>query len=347
MKIIKHAKDSTNSLVVGQLLGIDRKGVVEVSDSFALPSGALASAVDSEKELHGPKIVAVRYTSSIMSRLVDLNSDACIVGFYLATSYGQHLSTPGFIDALLAAQQGYPIGGKGPTTKSVKFGAPVAAATPNSPQWGKPGAAVALVYDVAASSQGSISLKAFRLSSSFLEAHKTNTFDLQSFADHRLTSSNILEELPVVVQSTSLLSAFLSTLPANPSDEYASFSLPTSTSQYSVPPSLTHTASSLIQSLESHSSAQSTLSFQLRQLARERTRLEQAGGAALAKRKAENEERKKNGLAPLPPSTIEEIALNNLVEPSRLEVECALAGVRGGAEALSEGVKSAVLRMVV
>jgi translation initiation factor 3 subunit H len=65
----------------------------------------------------------------------------------------------------------------------------------------------------------------------------------------------------------------------------------------------------------------------------------------LQKRRQENEERKKNGLPLLPPNTPEEIQLNALVEPSRLDVETALAAVKGCGEGLEEMVKGGIVKM--
>jgi len=65
MKIIKHARDSHHvvpppatgpnptasfSPAVGQLLGIDSAGTLEVSNAFPLPAGALDSASDSDSK---------------------------------------------------------------------------------------------------------------------------------------------------------------------------------------------------------------------------------------------------------------------------------------------------------
>lgn len=58
------------------------------------------------------------------------------------------------------------------------------------------------------------------------------------------------------------------------------------------------------------------------------------------RRKAENEQRAKEGLSLLPP-TADELTL---VEPSRLETMCALAGVEGAARVLSEEAGVTVAR---
>lgn len=68
MKIIKHSREAhqvvpaptgtSNATVsfspaVGQLLGIDSNGVLEVSNVFALPSGSLGGSGDGEGETRG------------------------------------------------------------------------------------------------------------------------------------------------------------------------------------------------------------------------------------------------------------------------------------------------------
>lgn len=60
----------------------------------------------------------------------------------------------------------------------------------------------------------------------------------------------------------------------------------------------------------------------------------------MVRRRIENEQRAKDGLAPLPP-TAEELALQ---EPSRLETMCALAGVDGAANVLSQATGAALVR---
>lgn len=176
-----------------------------------------------------------------------------------------------------------------------------------------------------------------------------------SLIEHKLVPTNILEEVPVTVHSSALLTAFLSTLtapsPAGPSSplstpSFSSLSLPApSASSHvqsaAVPAPLTQPLSHLLTALETHQAHLSTLSFQSRQLARERTRLE-ATHPAVAKRRQENEQRAREGLAPLP-LTDDEVRAG-LREPSRLETMCALAAVEGAAKSLAEATGTGVVR---
>ncbi len=74
------------------------------------------------------------------------------------------------------------------------------------------GKGVLIVHDLAQSAQGNTSVKAYRLSPSFVEAHKKGKFHTQSLIDHKLTFANILIEIPVSLRNTALLDAFLSSI---------------------------------------------------------------------------------------------------------------------------------------
>ena len=155
------------------------------------------------------------------------------------------------------------------------------------------------------------------------------------------------------MQSSTFLNAFLSTLvtpsgpssspftarttPVSPAATFANLSLPISSNSVNPAP-LTAPVSALISSLDTHQAHLSTLSFQSRQLGRDRTRLD--SNPQVIRRRIENEQRQKDGL-PLLPVSAEELAL---VEPSRLETMCALAGVEGAARVLSEATGAAIVR---
>ncbi|KAI8457680.1 hypothetical protein BY996DRAFT_4578083 [Phakopsora pachyrhizi] len=352
MKIIKHARElnvaGSSSLASGQLLGLDSAGVLNISDAFPLPPGSLTGGADSE-ERRGSK-AAARYTSSILPRLSALGADANIVGFYCSTVNGQHLSIPGFIETLVSMQIDTV---SNPAPKSVRF-APGAKKSAG-------GKGVALVYDVTSPVEGTLNLKAYRLSRNFIETYQSGRFDSRNLSNHKLATSNFVEEVPFTIQSSALLTAFLATLIASSSDSnstkvlnsswgqsysgsykladylpsYSPLGLPSSTEAESPLP-LTEILSSAIASIEVHNTALSTLSFQSRQLARDRARLE----SVIVKRKAENETRAQQGLPPLPPSA-EEAALQ---EPSRLETMCALSGVDCAAKKLNEASGLGVVR---
>lgn len=123
---------------------------------------------------------------------------------------------------------------------------------------------------------------------------------------------------------------------SSPTPTFTTLSLPTSS--LSLPAPLSAPLSALISALDTHQAHLSTLSFQSRQLGRERTKLET--NPVVARRRIENEQRAKEGLAPLP-MLAEELAL---MEPSRLETMCALEGVEGAARVLSEATGTAIVR---
>ncbi|GAA5956977.1 hypothetical protein JCM3765_006658 [Sporobolomyces pararoseus] len=373
MKIIKHSREAhvvhpappntSNATVtftpaVGQLLGIDSNGTLEVSNAFGLPSGTLggSTAETDGTETRGVK-AAAKYSTQLLSRMNDLNADASLVGFYTSTNNGQILATGGFLEALVGAQLSG--GGVGSGQKTQPTPRPGLGQRPvsqvSSGEQNKSGKGIALVYDIASAAQGAVGLKAYRLTSNFVEAYRAGKFDTAGLIENKLVPSNILEEVPVTIRSNALLTAFLSTLtstssasPASslstPSFSALSLPAPSASSHIpstSVPAPLTQPLQHLLTALDTHQAHLSTLSFQSRQLARDRARLE-SSNPAIAKRRQENDQRAKEGLPPLPPS--EEELKAGLKEPSRLETMCALAAVEGAAKSLSEATGTGVVR---
>ncbi|KAI7953453.1 hypothetical protein MJO28_006000, partial [Puccinia striiformis f. sp. tritici] len=93
------------------------------------------------------------------------------------------------------------------------------------------------------------------------------------------------------------------------------------------PLSLSKSLDTTVASIDTHNTALSTLSFQIRQLACDWARLD----TVISKRKLDNKTRAQQGL-PLPPLA-EEAALK---EPSRLESMCAVSGVDSAAKKSTE-----------
>ncbi|POY75295.1 putative Proline racemase [Rhodotorula taiwanensis] len=372
MKIIKHSREAhtvnpappntSNATVtftpaVGQLFGLDAKNTLEVSNAFALPAGTFSGPpTEAKDESKGVK-AAAKYTASLVNRLTDVNADASVVGFYTSTNNGQVLATGGFVEALVGAQLsggGVGSGAKAQPVARPGMGAAKPATHLASGDANKSGKGIALVYDVASATQGAVALKAYRLSQNFVDAYRAGKFDTASLIENKLIHSGILEEVPVVVHSSALLTAFLSTLTAptstGPSSSlstpsFSPLSLPTPSASAhiqsaAVPAPLTQPLQHLLSALETHQAHLSTLQFQSRQLARERTRLE-AIHPNVAKRRQENEQRAKDGLPPLP-LTDEEVRAG-LKEPSRLETMCAVAAVEGAAKSLAEATGTGIV----
>ncbi len=160
------------------------------------------------------------------------------------------------------------------------------------------------------------------------------TTSTHSLVEHKLTFSNILNEIPVTLHNTALLDALLSSL-STPAPALDSVLAPTTASllanpavsaldashyaastnlSYALAPVLSTALESTLESLDEYASEAGNVGYQLRQLAREKQRAE----AYVARRKTENAAREAQGLAPLPVEDVNKLfKLGN--EPNRLE----------------------------
>jgi len=178
LKIIKHCRQHIPTRVTGQLLGLDINGLLEITDSFVVPSRG-----EDDKE------VDPDYEISMLRSLREVNMDNISVGWYISTFLGQHLDLPDprNPDAL-------------PFLVNTQF----------SWQSGIPNSVV-IIYDHLASTHGSLSLKALRLTKTFMDMYKTKE---KSFTKERLSESNfsfrnIFEEIPIRLNTTGLATALL------------------------------------------------------------------------------------------------------------------------------------------
>lgn len=276
MKIMKHSQESTNAN--GLLLGIDLDGVLNVTNSFAMPN------ITDDDEKSNKSAANARYQTAMLRQLNEVQGDDSVVGFYQSCSLG------GFLRQSLIEQQAL-------HQEKLRHGG------------------IVIVHDVSGATRGVASLRAFRLSPAFRRAHKTKKFDTPSLINNQLTFSAILDEFPVTVHNTSLLSAFLSNLSQpsistslSPSAFPTAPLAPTFTSLDLSP--TTH-LERLVEAADAVKAEEGNLAYHARQHARERTRAE-------AKRADENAQRAADGL---PPLTDEDAARMFRLppEPSRLE----------------------------
>ncbi|CDU23804.1 related to translation initiation factor eIF3 p40 subunit [Sporisorium scitamineum] len=330
-KIVKHCRDAHPASASGALLGMDLGGTLEVSNVFALPNSSRSNSERDEEEDRSSRN-ATRYTSDMVRLLRDVNADANPVGLYQGCFLGAFLNSS-VVDGLAA----------------------IAGLMERDGASGR-GKGVLIVHDLAQSAQGNTSVKAYRLSPSFVEAHKKAKFHTQSLIDHKLTFANILIEIPVSLRNTALLDAFLSSI-STPSAPGPSIVQPSSSDLLRNPPTAALTpsytslnlalepvlASSLESTLEimdEHAAEAGNVGFQARQLAREKAKAE----AYLARKKAENAAREAQGLAPLP---IEDV--NRLfkipAEPSRLEATLLLGQIDSSARRLAETAALGVIQL--
>ncbi|KAL9940276.1 hypothetical protein V8E36_000981 [Tilletia maclaganii] len=333
IKIIKHSRDAHPAAAAGALVGIDVGDILDVSNCFAWPASATAahSSRDrgdgEEAEERGLK-GAVRHTTSMVRLLRDVNADANPVGMYQSCFLGSFLTST-VIDGLAAISAF--MERDGATSKSK---------------------AVLLVHDLAQSAQGNAAIKAYRFAPNFLEAHRKGRFHSQSLIDNKITFSNILVEVPVVLHNTALLNAFLATLSSLPAPQPSV--VPTTDSDYlsllgtaqpaiqpsyagltlALGPVLSSSLESTLETVDDFIAEAGNVGYQARQLARERARAE----AWLARRRAENAAREAQGLDPLPGGTPEEMARMFKLgqEPNRLESLLLLNQLDGAAKHLAD-----------
>lgn len=176
LKIIKHCKDSLPNLVSGALLGLDQKGVLEITHSFpgiATPSVAAASDHDPEQDYAE---LDQEYQLEMMTSLREVNIDNNRVGWYQSMFLGTFNNFK-LIQNLASYQD----------------------AIPNS---------VVLLYDPVQTASGRLTIRAFRLSEDFLELSRRA---LNEF----ISPSRILEELPIKIRNPGLISAMLFDLKAS------------------------------------------------------------------------------------------------------------------------------------
>jgi len=318
MKIMKHSRDAYPSAVTGILLGLDLDGVMEVSNCFPLPMGR-----EGEEETARP---TSKYQASMLRALKEVHGDDNVVGFYQSTAMGAFLSQS-FLD-LQATHQ-----------KSLRHGG------------------IALVHDVSRTARGNTSLKAFRLTQAFLEAHKARKFNVQGLIERGLTFNNILEELPIQIHNTPLLDAFILTL-SQPSVSLTPTSLFPTASLDDLPPTnqplgptfpilntastpaLTHNLSLVLDTMDDYNQESSNYAYHQRQIAREKGRAE----VYMAKRKEENAQRAREGLPPLPEEDVSRM-FKIPPEPSRLESMLLLGQLDGYAKTLEDVTGANMVKM--
>ncbi|KAF8307179.1 hypothetical protein DL93DRAFT_2088237 [Clavulina sp. PMI_390] len=284
----------------GVLLGIDLDGTLEVSNSFALPP----SSTDEEQ-----KAASSRYELSMLRVLKEAQYDDSLVGFYLSTALGAFMRQS-WLTVQAARYESLRQGG------------------------------IVLVHDASHSHHANPSIRAFRLTKAFLEAYKANKFNSQSLLDNQLTFATILEELPLTIRTSPLLSAYLETL-SSPSSSSSSSLSPSYTHLDGLPQAhLTRAMDSLLDTMETYRTEENNVGFQARQIARERARAE----AYVQKRKDENAMRVAQGLTPLPEEDVTRL-FKIPADPSRLDTTLLLGQMDTYATNMETGSAAAMVSM--
>ncbi|KAI9732455.1 MAG: hypothetical protein M1818_007493 [Claussenomyces sp. TS43310] len=305
MKILKHTTSVFPTTATGSIVGMENGNKLDITNTFPFPT-ADVSASDSHDTPSNSAAAAPRskanvvYQSEMIKLLREVNVDAQNSGWYTSCSMGNFLNTS-FVENQFFYQS---------------------QANERT---------VALVHDVSRSSQGALSLRAFRLSPAFMTAYKAGaaTFTTENMQKSKLTYKDIVVELPIIIHNSHLLTAFLHQIPSKPAQtelelpaslaelESTSSDLPVYPNlemDLSVDPFLEKTCDLLLDSIESHYTELNNFQYFQRQLAREQAKVT----AWKTKRSAENAVRATTKQAPLPEDEWQRL-FKLPVEPSRLE----------------------------
>merc|ERR1712230_97986 len=307
MKVIKHCATRFPTVATGSLVGMDNNGTLEVTNSFPFPVVDLPPEAQYEQQHFNSAAAAPRaksntqYQTEMIKMLREVNVDANNVGWYTSANLGNFVTT-NFIENQFHYQ-------KELNEKTV-----------------------ALVHDVSRSSQGILSIRAFRLSPQFMTAYKENKFTTENLLKSGLKYTDILVELPVTVHSSHLVTTFLQQIPKmiasgimrpptsvaeienNPAFKNDTLAPNFENLSISIDPYLSQTADNLLDSVETHHVESNNFSYYQRAMAREQAKIQQWQ----SKRKAENAARALSKQPPLPED--EYLRLFKLpTEPSRLE----------------------------
>lgn len=314
---------------LGVLLGLDLDGVMEVEDCYALPGGETSLGREffffflmKTSLWKGALTVsfvapANSYSARLLSRLGTVSTPDSPVGIYLSTHNGG-FATRVSIELLSAVEKA---AGRGK--------------------------AILVIHDASRSNGGDLSVKAYRLADGAREAAKLGRWDGQVLTEQGITASTLLTSIPITVSSPSLVNAFISTLntpsPSEtsvPSLTNPSVPLPPSFAPLinPLPGSLTTYLQNTLDALTLHSHEANNIAFLTRQIAREKTKHEQA----IKDREEENARRRKMGLSEFP--SIPEEIRGGTKEPSRLEMVCLGGTVEGIAKGMAAEAGKGLVR---
>lgn len=158
MKIIKHCSQTFPTTANGFLVGMDKAANLEVTNSFPFPT-VEAPPADGHHDNNAASNVAAAaprakanatYQNEMIKKLREVNVDANNTGWYTSANLGN------FVNINMIENQYF-------YQKELNE------------------RTVALVHDVSRSSQGSLSLRAFRLSPSFMTAFKEAKFTTERY----------------------------------------------------------------------------------------------------------------------------------------------------------------------
>ena len=151
MKTIKHCASRHPATATGFLVGMDNNGILEITNCFPFPIVDVPQENQYEQQSFNSAAAAPRakantaYQTEMIRMQKEVGVDANNVGWYTSANLGN------FVNSTFIENQYY-------YQKELNE------------------RTVALVHDVSRSSQGALSIRAFRLSSQFMAIYKENKF---------------------------------------------------------------------------------------------------------------------------------------------------------------------------
>lgn len=161
MKIVKACAATFPTTATGSIVGMDVNGTLQITNSFPFPTADVAVSdshsnnndhmAASHSAAAAPRSKAnATYQTEMIKLLREVNVDANNVGWYTSANMGNFINS-----SLIENQFFYQ---KEPNERTV-----------------------ALVHDVSRSSQGALSLRAFRLAPDFMAAYKEGKFTTEKY----------------------------------------------------------------------------------------------------------------------------------------------------------------------
>lgn len=158
MKIVKHCASAFPTIATGCIVGMDVNSTLEVTNSFPFPSTEAATSDHPNDHLAASNAAAAAprsksntvYQADMIKCLREVNVDANCVGWYTSANMGNFVNM-----SLIENQYHY--------QKELNE------------------RTVALVHDVSRSSQGALSLRAFRLTPTFMATYKEGKFTAEKY----------------------------------------------------------------------------------------------------------------------------------------------------------------------
>lgn len=147
MKIVKHSTSAFPTQATGAIVGMDKGSTLEITNAFPYPTSEQLSVdhqIDDKSMVvtaaSAPRTKAnIAYQNEMINKLREVNVDANSVGWYTSANMGNFINATFIENQYMFQKQ----------------------ANEHT---------VALVHDVSRSAQGAMSLRAFRLSTTFMAA---------------------------------------------------------------------------------------------------------------------------------------------------------------------------------